>query len=147
MVVDGTLSCGTCNGTQVCSSSKCYGTGALPCAPKTCLQLNDTCGSVSNGCNGTLSCGTCNGTQVCSSGKCYGTGALPCAPKTCLQLNDTCGSVSNGCGGTLSCGSCSSGKLCSAGKCICEPTGYLAWFSGGAATCCSKQTTWYGTCK
>ena len=118
---NGTLSCGTCNGTQVCSSGKCYGTGALPCAPKTCLQLNDTCGSVSNGCNGTLSCGTCNGTQVCSSGKCYGTGALPCAPKTCLQLNDTCGSVSNGCGGTLSCGSCSSGSVCTSNKCVCAP--------------------------
>ncbi len=91
------------------------------CAPKTCLQLNDTCGSVSNGCNGTLSCGTCNGTQVCSSGKCYGTGALPCAPKTCLQLNDTCGSVSNGCGGTLSCGSCSSGSVCTSNKCVCAP--------------------------
>jgi V8-like Glu-specific endopeptidase len=92
-------SCGTCSGTQICSSSFQCVTGCTPsCSGKKCG---------SDGCGG--SCGTCTGGTTCnSSGQCVGGCTRDCSGKQCGD---------DGCGGT--CGSCSGTKTCNtAGQCV-----------------------------
>jgi hypothetical protein len=111
--------------------------GPPACVPKTCQQLNATCGSLGDGCGGTLDCGTCNAPQTCGGG---GTpnacgGSSGCVPKTCQQLNATCGAQGDGCGGTLQCGTCTSPQSCGGGG--------VANKCGGVNTCtprtCAQQ--------
>ncbi len=129
----GTLSCGTCSGSEYCGGSganKCGGTtgtlpdgGPVPCTPSTCASLGYNCGQAGDGCGGSLSCGTCNPSEFCGGGGtnvCGGSsglqpdGAVPCTPQTCTSLGYDCGQAADGCGGTLDCGSTCplAGEIC-----------------------------------
>ena len=132
----GTIDCGSCPTGQFCGGggfSQC-GTGvtadgAAPCTPKTCADLNYTCGAAGDGCGGALQCGTCTAPQYCGGGgfnTCGGMLAptlpdgavgLPCTPETCASLGFNCGPAGDGCGGVLDCGTCSGTDICGgAGK-------------------------------
>ncbi|MGA7121787.1 MAG: hypothetical protein WBY94_16895 [Polyangiaceae bacterium] len=130
----GTIDCGACPTGQFCGGggfARC-GTGVTPdggaaCTPKTCADLNYTCGAAGDGCGGALQCGTCTPPQYCGGGG-FNTcgGMLPptlpdggvgiaCTPETCASLGFNCGPAGDGCGGTLECGTCSGTDICGGG--------------------------------
>ena len=141
--------CGKCG-----AGLRCGGPGALSkcvspsigtaCTPKTCAQVNVTCGLAGDGCGGTLTCGSCLPGQQCgATGKpsqCVtatptGPDGGACVAKTCadyLLQNKDCGPQSDGCGNTINCGACVDPEFCGGGgpsKCA---------ISGGGA--CTPKT-------
>ena len=115
------LSCGSCNGGQLCSAGICVDAppNAPPppaCTPATCQSLGKECAQWGDGCGGTLSCGSCSGGETCSIGVCVPP-PPPCEPATCQTLSAQCGVRSDGCGGTVNCGSCAGGDVCVSGGC------------------------------
>ena len=114
----GSLSCGFCQSSQICTDGVCAGT----CAPLTCLQLGKSCGLWNDSCGGSLDCGTCVSGKTCQNGACVST----CTPSTCTNLGKNCGSWSDGCGGTLSCGNCQSNQQCLSGICTSANTSVSA---------------------
>jgi hypothetical protein len=73
----GLLSCGSCTNPQYCGGGgydTCGGNdgltpdGGVACTPKTCAQLNYTCGVAGDGCGGTINCGSCTSPQFCGGG-------------------------------------------------------------------------------
>ncbi|MFO0679219.1 MAG: hypothetical protein U0169_22010 [Polyangiaceae bacterium] len=122
----GVLTCGanggTCTPPQSCGGggtpSVCGGSSA--CVPKTCNQLNATCGAAGDGCGGTIpNCGDCAAPQTCGGGgtpsQCGGMNA--CVKKTCADYPaDVCGAQADGCGGTITCGGgCTPPQICGGG--------------------------------
>jgi hypothetical protein len=82
----GLLNCGSCTNPQFCGGAgydKCGGNdgltpdGGVACTPKTCAQLNYTCGAAGDGCGNLLNCGTCTSPQYCGGG-----GYDQCGPST-----------------------------------------------------------------
>lgn len=96
----GTLTCGTCSGTEQCVSGLCL------CSPRTCGDLARSCGAANDGCGGRLDCGSCPAGRSCVSGACV------CTPLTCSQARRQCGVTHDGCGAELDCGRCAPGRLC-----------------------------------
>jgi hypothetical protein len=92
------------------------------CTPKTCAQLNATCGVQANGCGGTIDCGTCIAPATCGGGgvanQCGGTA---CTPINCQSQGIECGPAGDGCGKQIDCGSCPPPQTCGGsgqrGKC------------------------------
>jgi hypothetical protein len=73
----GVVQCGGCTAPAICGGggvpSKCGGDvlpdGGSVCTPKTCAQLNATCGPAGDGCGGLIpSCGTCTAPAICGGG-------------------------------------------------------------------------------
>jgi hypothetical protein len=82
----GLLNCGSCTNPQFCGGAgydKCGGNdgltpdGGVACTPKTCAQLNYTCGAAGDGCGNLINCGTCTSPQYCGGG-----GYDQCGPST-----------------------------------------------------------------
>ena len=82
----GLLNCGSCVDPQFCggaSYDQCGGNngltadGGVACTPKTCAQLDYTCGAAGDGCGNLLNCGTCTSPQYCGGG-----GYDQCGPST-----------------------------------------------------------------
>jgi subtilisin family serine protease len=96
-----TVSCGTCDDTQVCTDN------VWCCTPRTCADSYAPCGEMDDGCGGKLDCGTCPDTQVCTDANDC------CTPMTCASYGATCGEINDGCGGTVSCGTCENTDVCS----------------------------------
>jgi hypothetical protein len=98
-----TLNCGTCGTGSQCTQgvdpNGFESWSCQTCTPRTCAQLGQQCGAVSDGCGGVLSCGTCSSGQ-CMSGHC-------CQPHACGF--EDCGTISDGCGGSITCTSCGGG--------------------------------------
>jgi hypothetical protein len=89
-----------------------YPTGTC-CTPKTCTELGNNCGSVSDECGGTLECGACTAPESCGgAGLDNRCGCTPaCDGKQC--------GADDGCGGTCQTGSCPVCQTCSGG--VCQP--------------------------
>jgi hypothetical protein len=73
----GLLNCGSCTNPQYCGGAgydQCGGNngltpdGGVACIPKTCAQLNYTCGAAGDGCGNLINCGTCTSPQYCGGG-------------------------------------------------------------------------------
>jgi hypothetical protein len=73
----GLLNCGSCSNPQFCGGAgydQCGGNngltadGGVSCTPKTCAQLNYTCGAAGDGCGNLINCGTCTSPQYCGGG-------------------------------------------------------------------------------
>lgn len=132
------IECGGCTAPEICGGagipSYC-GSPTATCVPKTCEELEKTCGLQSDGCGGIVDCwsetakasGATPACDVpgylCIEGTCKSSVA-ECTKLTCNDYAgnpDLCGPVSDGCGGTLACGFvCSSDKICGAlqpGRC------------------------------
>jgi hypothetical protein len=129
------------------------------CIPKTCAQLNATCGSPSDGCNGTLNCGSCPtpDSQCNAQYQC-----VPCT-HSCVGI---CGNIQDSCGNTVTCtdSCCSPPVTCGtntiAGTC-CTGTSACVTPSCGACQkldpcgatcipdpeCCLPQDTCYFQCE
>ncbi len=82
----GLLNCGSCSNPQFCGGAgydQCGGNngltadGGVACTPKTCAQLDYTCGAAGDGCGNLLNCGTCTSPQYCGGG-----GYDQCGPTT-----------------------------------------------------------------
>ena len=72
------------NCTAGCNNGKCNGNA---CIPKTCAQLNKTCGTWSNGCGTNINCPTCGAGKTCNAttGQCQTTNIITgtfCTPGT-----------------------------------------------------------------
>jgi hypothetical protein len=85
------------------------------CAPKTCGELNASCGFVSDTCGGLLNCGTCSAPDTCGGGGTPNECGSSCTLTTCAAAGATCGTIGNGCGGTLNCGTCTAPAVCGGG--------------------------------
>ncbi|MCC6806840.1 MAG: hypothetical protein IT381_05420 [Deltaproteobacteria bacterium] len=97
------------------------GTGTETCTPKTCAELNASCGSQSDGCGAMLECGGCTAPKVCvtSSGASHCKTPAPSCTDGKMNSDET----DVDCGG--SCGACAAGKVCKetadcAGACECS---------------------------
>jgi hypothetical protein len=91
------------------------------CVPRTCAELDTTCGPVGDGCGNIIQCGNCPSGMGCLHGACSDIG---CTPQTCTELAFTCGAQSDGCGDIITCGQCPSGDSCFHGVCgsgVCTP--------------------------
>jgi hypothetical protein len=82
------------NCTTGCNNGKCNGNA---CIPKTCAQLNKTCGTWSDQCTGTINCTTCTAGKTCdATGKCemidYPAGTF-CTPGTIQATCNYCNNV------------------------------------------------------
>ncbi len=130
----GSIDCGSCPTAQFCGGggfARC-GTGitadgGAACTPRTCADLNYTCGAAGDGCGGALQCGACVSPQFCGGGGFNTCGGmlpptlpdggvgLPCTPETCTTLGFNCGPAGDGCGGMLQCGTCSGTDICGGG--------------------------------
>jgi hypothetical protein len=141
------LNCGSCTSPQFCGGNgpnQCGlgGTGGgNPCVPKSCAELNATCGKQGDGCGALLDCGSCTSPQFCGGdganhcGLGGVDGGTTCVPKTCADLGAACGAQGDGCGNVLDCGSCTAPTFCGgagANKCG------LGGADGG--TTCVKRT-------
>src|SRR5262249_55976912 len=83
------------------TGSRCQST----CVPKSCADLGNACGALSDGCGQPLNCSCASG-QRCVSGSC-------CTPtQTCASGNHECGPIDDGCGDWPSCGDCAPGLTC-----------------------------------
>lgn len=86
------------------------------CVPKTCAQMEYTCGKAPDGCGGVIECGACATGQICGGAgapnKC---GDNPCQVRTCAQMNASCGIASDGCADVLDCGGCAAPSACGGG--------------------------------
>ena len=104
-----TVSCGTCE-LGTCAGggmSNVCGTGGV-CMPKTCADVGDRCGKISDGCTDVLDC-RCTAPQVCGiyNSRC-------CTPVTCTA--GECGRKPDGCGGIAICtGTCGTPQSCGGG--------------------------------
>lgn len=77
----GILDCGTCAGSESCSSRK-EGTQGNVCTAAPCVSTTTTCsgmscGTDSDGCGGVVDCGTCPNGQTCTAGNVC---ESPCGP-------------------------------------------------------------------
>jgi hypothetical protein len=120
----GTLSCGTCSGSETCGGGGTPNVcGQGPCVPTTCVAEGAECGSISDGCGKTLDCGACDAPETCGGGG--QDNICGCTPTTCTILGLNCGPVPDGCGGTLDCGTCAAPLTCGGGGednvCGCTP--------------------------
>ena len=73
------------------------------CTPRTCTQLDVTCGPQGDGCGGVVDCGKCASNETCGAGgpsKC-GKANPSCVPKTCTDLGASCGKQGDGCGNVI----------------------------------------------
>jgi hypothetical protein len=144
------LSCGECQGREVCSNNECNGYSPLKCD-----EINGggiLCGTFPDGNGGAITCG-------CSAGEVCATGGVCCAPRT-MCPEGACGTVPDGCGGTIECGGCAQGEVCSDNVCctdepkcpdgvcgevrICGKTLVCEACSGGQ--CCVKDEQGMGRC-
>jgi hypothetical protein len=73
----GLLNCGACTNPEYCGGAgydQCGGNngltpdGGVACTPKTCAQLNYTCGAAGDGCGNLINCGACTSPQYCGGG-------------------------------------------------------------------------------
>jgi hypothetical protein len=80
----GLLTCGSCTNPEYCGGAgydQCGGSngltpdGGVACTPKTCAQLNYTCGAAGDGCGNLINCGSCTAPQYCG-----GAGYDRCGP-------------------------------------------------------------------
>jgi endoglucanase len=65
---NGSLTCGTCAGSQTCGGGGANTCGSGKCKPATCASKSATCGTVSDGCGNVLTCGTCAAPATCGGG-------------------------------------------------------------------------------
>lgn len=79
------------------------------CVARTCDDVDDTCGTISDLCGGTIECG-CRGYLTCGGGGVES--RCGCTPVTCESVGADCGEVPDGCGGVLQCGTCSGAATC-----------------------------------
>ena len=116
------------------------------CTPKTCAELQYTCGKNGDGCGNIIDCGTCTSPQFCGAGGfsvCGGdssvveAGGDVCVPKTCAALGYNCGPTGDGCGNMLECGTCTSPQYCGGGG-FSQCGGDLLVLDGGSP--CLPQT-------
>ena len=95
----GSIDCGTCPGTQVCSDEGiCL--GGPSCVPLSCNASASVqyCGTIGDGCGSSVNCGTCPSGQTCTGGVCVVNG---CVPTTCNSGGaQYCGTIGDGCGGS-----------------------------------------------
>ncbi len=112
----GTISCGTCTGSDTCGGG---GTGYLcghSCTKATACPAGINCGSWPDGCGGLISCGTCTGLDTCGGGGTSSVCGHPCTPLTVCPAGVNCGAWSDGCGGLIaSCGTCTPPEICGGG--------------------------------
>ncbi len=111
--------CGmVCGEGESCHNKMCSRAGgAISCTPKTCDELNYSCGKIDNECGTLIDCGICKKNQKCEQGACIDQSPT-CTPDTCAELKVECGQADDGCGGTLECGACDGDLICQEGKCI-----------------------------
>lgn len=96
------LSCGSCEGRELCLSNDCRGYLPLKCDEISGGGL--LCGTFPDGNGGAITCG-------CSQGEVCAAGGVCCAPRTECPAH-SCGAVPDGCGGTIQCGGCAAGEAC-----------------------------------
>lgn len=101
------LSCGECQGRELCSNNECSGYAPLKCEEITGGGL--LCGSFPDGNGGAITCGCGNG-EVCAPG------GVCCTARAECPAN-SCGTMPDGCGGTIDCGGCEKGEVCSGNVC------------------------------
>jgi hypothetical protein len=88
----------------------------MQCVPKTCADLNLSCGPAGDGCGKMLDCGSCQAGQMCGAGGTPGKcGMINCTPTTCSSQGISCGPAGDGCGGLLQCGTCDATRHCTCG--------------------------------
>ena len=92
---------------------------SIPCAPKSCGQLDADCGTPDNGCGEPLDCGDCLSPLTCSV-----LNQCKCVPDC---LGKACGDK-DGCDGT-----CAQGSGCCVHEC--EPEGSVQCEGGALSTC------------
>ncbi len=91
---------------------------AGPCTPKTCEELEATCGAPEDGCGTALDCGACDEGSFCSENFAC---EAECIPLTCEEAGATCGTIDDGCGTEVTCGACEAPFECDgAGQCVCN---------------------------
>jgi parallel beta-helix repeat protein len=120
------------NCTTGCNNGKCNGNA---CTPKTCTQLNKTCGTWSDQCTGTIICGPCTtGTCNTTTGQCQTTDIITGTYCTPGALQGDCNYCSND--GTQyyqNQSKCTTTQTCSTqGQCINNsgnPTGHTYYIS------------------
>lgn len=99
-------SCGSCGTGLTCGASFTCET----CKPKSCADLQASCGNLADGCGKQLDCGTCTAPRTCGGGGKQG--VCGCTPKLCTP--GMCGQLSDGCGARIDCGRCGAGEYCGA---------------------------------
>jgi hypothetical protein len=121
------------------------------CVPKTCAQMNYSCGVNADGCGNTINCGTCISPAFCGGGgfsQCGGNAALAdggslCMPQSCSSLGYNCGPASDGCGNLLNCGTCTAPAFCGGGG-FSQCGGNSAVVDAGGNVCVPKTCAQQG---
>lgn len=89
--------------------------GLPSCDPKTCEDLDATCGYRADGCGGLLDCGQCDAPDTCGGGGTPNECGHSCPLTTCGARGANCGIIGDGCGGQLDCGDCTAPAICGGG--------------------------------
>jgi len=106
---------------------------APSCTPKDCVELNQQCGAVDDGCGKSLNCGPCSDGTTCKDGACVDTSesttSFDCTiidKDFCLDNHAVCGSLTgvDKCNNltTFQCGVCDSGFECVSNRCLQKQT-------------------------
>lgn len=78
------------------------GTDALTgCIPKSCAQLEASCGKIVDNCGEIQDCGACPSGLSCGAAGPNLCGQGECEAKSCVQVGASCGFVSDGCAAVL----------------------------------------------
>jgi hypothetical protein len=90
-----------CKGLVRDGAGQCAAAPPTDCPARSCEDLSDACGLISDGCGGALDCGDCSPDQVCCGSVCV-TGVC-CVNRQCGPSGNTCTGNECFCGGGLPC--------------------------------------------